>query len=127
MSLTLHYSERLYHALLSLYPLNFRVRFGPEMMQLFRDCYYDALEKGEVAVLVAFWIRVTRDLFISVLSERRRAFMGPLNADHPLVEFVDLTLIPGIVTVNLLVLGPILTLLFRDGARIPMDQFVMTS
>ena len=51
MNLTLHYSERVYNALLSLYPVRFRIRFAPEMLQLFRDCCHDALEKGEVAFL----------------------------------------------------------------------------
>jgi hypothetical protein len=64
-NLSIQYSERLYSALLSLYPVRFRVRFAPEMVQLFRDCCHDALEKGEVAVVVAFWLRVSRDLYFS--------------------------------------------------------------
>ncbi len=127
MNLTVQYSERVYNALLSLYPVHFRIRFAPEMMQLFRDCCHDVLEKGQVAVLVAFWLRVVRDLFVSVLRERRRALMGPINAEHPLIGIIDLLLIPSMVTANLIVLGPILTLLIGGGERIPTDQFVMTS
>src|SRR5690348_12355097 len=115
MNLTLHYSERVYNALLSLYPVRFRIRFAPEMLQLFRDCCHDALEKGEVAVLVAFWLRAMRDLLFSVVRERQREVLGPLNSDHPLMSIIDLTLIPTIVTVNLIVLGPVLTLLVRGG------------
>ena len=63
-SLSIEYSERIYNALLSLYPVQFRLRFAPEMLQLFRDCCRDALQKGEVAVVVAFWIQVGRDLFV---------------------------------------------------------------
>lgn len=127
MNLSVHYAERVYSALLSLYPVRFRARFAPEMKQLFRDCCHDALEKGEVAFLVTFWVSTVRDLMFSVLRERQREVLGPLDVDHPLVGIIDMTLIPSIVSINLLVLGPVLTLLFRGGVSIPMDQFVMTS
>jgi hypothetical protein len=126
-NLSIDYAERLYNALLSLYPVHFRVRFGPEMVQLFRDCAHDALEKGQVAVLVAFWLRVMRDLFISVVRERGRDWMNPLNAEHPLAGIIDLLLIPSMVIANLLALGPILTLLFRGNGSLPTEEFLATS
>lgn len=126
MNLSVHYAERVYNALLSLYPIRFRVRFGPEMAQLFRDCCHDALEKGEVAFLVAFWVAAVRDLLLSAARERSRELTGPLCVDHPLVGFVDATLIPSMVGMNLLALGPLLTLLFA-GVAIPTDRFIMTS
>src|SRR5262245_61381052 len=126
MNLTLHYSERAYSALLSLYPFRFRVRFAPEMLQLFRDCCHDALEKGELAVLVAFWLKAMRDLFFSVIRERQREVLGPLDSEHPLIGIIDMTLIPSIVTVNLIALGPVLTLLFL-GFQISAEQFAVTS
>jgi hypothetical protein len=52
--------------------------------------------------------------------------MGPLNVDHPIVGIIDLMLIPSIVTVNLVVLGPVLTLLIY-GEVMPVDQFMRTS
>jgi hypothetical protein len=125
--LTVTYSERLYNALLSLYPLPFRVRFAPEMMQLFRDCCRDALEKGEVAVLSAFWVSSLRDLVLSVLRERQRQLLGPVDSSHPLIGIIDLLLIPSMVVANLLVLGPILTLLVKGGAYLPMDRFAVIS
>jgi len=127
MSLTVHYSERLYNALLSLYPVGFRIRFSREMLQLFRDCSHDALEKGEIAVLVWFWMRAARDLFISVLRERQRELVGPLDEDHPLMALVDALLIPSMVTAKLAVLGPILTLMVRGGYDMPGNQFIATS
>jgi hypothetical protein len=126
MNLSIQYAERAYNALLSLYPVRFRIRFGPEMTQLFRDCCHDALEKGEVAVLVAFWVAAVRDLLLSVVHERSRELAGPLGIDHPFVGFVDATLIPSMVGMNLLALGPLLTLLFA-GVTIPTDRFIMTS
>jgi hypothetical protein len=127
MNLSLHYSERVYNALLTLYPVRFRARFAPEMLQLFRDCCHDALEKGEVAVIAAFWMRAMRDLFLSIVRERQREILGPLDSEHPLIGFIDLILIPSIVTVNLIALGPVLTLLFRGGFPISAEQFAMTS
>lgn len=127
MNLTIYYSERVYRALLSLYPAAFRVRFAREMVQLFRDCLREALEKGQVAVLAAFWLQAMRDLCVSVMRERRREWMAPIGADHPIMEIVDLTLIPSIVTTNLIVLGPVLALLVRGSQTMSWEQFVMTS
>ena len=126
-NLSIQYSERLYNALLSLYPAHFRIRFAREMMQLFRDCCHDALEKGQAAVVIAFWLRLSRDLCISVLRERGRDLIRPVHADHPLMGLVDLLLIPSMVTANLVALGPILTLLIRGSSEMPLDQFAVTS
>jgi hypothetical protein len=113
--------------LLSLYPIRFRVRFTPEMLQLFRDCCHDALEKGQVAVIVAFWLQAMRDLVFSVLRERGRELFGPVGSQHPLMSLLDLLLIPSMVTLKLAALGPVFTLMFRGSANIPADQFVMIS
>jgi len=127
MNLSIQYAERVYSALLSLYPVRFRVRFGPEMMQLFRDCCHDDLEKGEIAILVAFWVVAVRDVLFSAAQERSRGLLTePLGVDHPLAGLVDATLIPSMVGMNLLALGPLLTVLFA-GVTIPMDRFVLTS
>jgi hypothetical protein len=124
---TVAYAERAYSALLSLYPARFRIQFAAEMVQLFRDCCHDALEKGEVAVLVAFWLRAAADLCTSAFHERRKQLVGPLNDEHPLIGIVDLLLIPSMVTANLLALGPILTLLLQHGVMLPVDQFAAVS
>jgi hypothetical protein len=125
-SLSIQYSERVYTALLSLYPSRFRIRFAPEMMQLFHDCSQDALEKGEVAVLVAFWLQVMRDVCVSAARERSREFLGPLGPEHPVTAIVDVFLIPAMVTLKLLALGPILALTFHGG-QLSIDHFVMAS
>jgi len=127
MNVNLQYAERVYNVLLWLYPVRFRVRFAPEMTQLFRDCCHDALEKGEAAILAAFLVAALRDLLVSIVRERRSDLMGPLNIDHPIVGIIDRMLIPSIVTVNLAVLGPVLTLLIRGGVMMPADQFMRTS
>ena len=124
--LSIEYSERFYSALLSLYPARFRVRFAPEMLQLFRDCAHDALEKGEVAVFAAFLVGMMRDLLLSIARERGKEWVGPVEG-HPLIAIIDMLLIPTMVTMKLVVLGPVLTLLLRDGTKIPTDQFVRPS
>jgi hypothetical protein len=129
MNAIVEYSQRVYSALLSLYPVEFRLRFGPEMVQIFRDCCHDALRKGEIAVLVALLLQTLRDICASAFRERSRQIVRPLDAGNPLIEAVDSLLIPGIVTTNLAILGPILTLLVQGGSaiRVPMDQFMLTS
>jgi hypothetical protein len=127
MNLSIQYAERVYSALLSLYPVRFRVRFAPEMAQLFHDCCHDALEKGQVAVLVSVWVAAMRDLLFSLVRERRHQLIAPLGVDHPLIGFFDFMLIPSIVTTNLVVLGPVLTLLVRGEFDISAEQFAMTS
>jgi hypothetical protein len=129
MNHIVRYSEHVYNALLSLYPVRFRVRFGPEMAQIFRDCCHDALQKGEVAVLVAFLLQISRDLLTSILCERGREIFRPVHAEHPLITMIDSLLIPSIVTANLMVLGPILTLLVQGGSALhaPIGQFMLTS
>src|SRR5262245_36411741 len=66
-------SERCYRALLSFYPIEFLVRFGNEMNQIFRDCCRDHLQKRGLLGLAALWIRTIIDLALSVPRERRRA------------------------------------------------------
>jgi hypothetical protein len=129
MSNIVRYAEEIYDALLSLYPVEFRSRFGPEMVQLFRDCCHDALQKGEVAVLAAFLVQVTKDLVTSIMRERCREMLRPLDSHHPLTAMIDSLLIPSIVTANLLVLGPILTLLIQGvpAVHAPIEQFMLTS
>ena len=81
---------------------------------------------GEVAVFAAFLVGMMRDLLLSILRERGKEWVGPIDG-HPLAALIDLLLIPTMVTMKLVFLGPVLTLLFRDSTRISIDQFMMTS
>jgi hypothetical protein len=126
MNLSVEYSERVYNALLSLFPAHFRIRFGAEMSQLFHDCCHQALKKGQLAVVVAFWFQAVKDLSLSILRERRRELMGPIS-EHPLIGIIDMLLIPSMVAGNLLALGPVLTLLVLGSDGVSMEQFTMTS
>lgn len=114
-------------ALLCLYPVHFRIRFGTEMACLFHECSHEAIQKGGTRALLLFWLRAGRDLGMSVLRERGREVWVPVNVNHPLIGIADRLLIPTIVTGNLMVLGPILALLAAGGTRIAADQFVLAS
>src|SRR5690242_9298736 len=60
--------ERLYRALLHLYPARFRRAFGQELIEAFRDQRRDAQTHGQPAS--AFWASVLGDLITQALAER---------------------------------------------------------
>jgi hypothetical protein len=125
----LEYSVRFYRALLSLYPVPFRVRFGPEMMQVFRASLRSEARHGRPLRLARWWLQTFKDLVVSISREHGRDLMGPLGASHPVVALVDSLLIPGIVGINLIVLGPMVTalLLRMQPTMVSPDEFFTTS
>jgi hypothetical protein len=63
-------SDRLYCALLLLYPRAFRREFGPHMAQVFRACCRQAQgERGAIGLL-SLWVPVVGDLAVTALQER---------------------------------------------------------
>ena len=71
-------SERVYGALLFLYPVRFQVRFRPEMMQVFRDCCRDEPN------LLILWLRTLKDLALSLTREWRQEMILPdSEIDYP--------------------------------------------
>ena len=124
----LRYSERMYSALLSFYPVSFRLRFGPEMLQVFRAASRCEAVRGGNAFLY-FWLRTLKDLIASIPQEQGRELTRGLDANNPLVAFVDSLLIPTMIVMNLFVLGPLITALFAgaSAARISRDDFAMVS
>ena len=65
---SLNGGERLYRALLHLYPTPFRRAFGQELVEAFRDQRRDARSRGRSAW--AFWADVLGDLATQALAER---------------------------------------------------------
>ncbi len=61
-------SDRIYRALLGLYPAPFREEFGGPMSQLFRDLRRDAARGGPGA-LAALWLRTLADLLVTAARE----------------------------------------------------------
>ena len=124
----LRYSQRAYSALLCLYPARFRIRFGAEMAQVFRDSFRIRALGGGSAILW-FWLLTLKDLAVSVAQEQGRELAQGPGADNPIVAFVDSLLIPTMIVMNLFVLGPFITALFAgaDAARMPSDDFIVMS
>jgi hypothetical protein len=65
-------SERVYHALLVLYPADFRRDYGQHMMQVFRDVCRDTYRQRGAAGLVTWWAEALFDLLQTALAERRK-------------------------------------------------------
>lgn len=65
-------AERLYCALLWLYPAQFRRAYGREMVQTFRDCYREEQGQGDWGV-ARLWGLVLSDLVTSVCVEHWKA------------------------------------------------------
>ena len=66
------FSERLYAALLYLYPATFRAAYGQQMRLTFRDACRVAYRQNGAGGLLALWLPTLFDLFKSALEERAR-------------------------------------------------------
>lgn len=66
------FSERLYTALLHLYPKKFRATYGQQMRLTFRDACRVAYHQKGAGGLLALWLPTLLDLFKSALEERAR-------------------------------------------------------
>ena len=62
-------SKQLFQLLLLAYPRDFRLAYGPEMTQFFRDCYRDTHSRGLITT-VEFWLRVIVDVIRTAPLER---------------------------------------------------------
>ncbi|HEX2621841.1 MAG TPA: hypothetical protein VHL11_16905 [Phototrophicaceae bacterium] len=65
-------SERVYHALLILYPADFRRDYSRYMTQMFRDLSHDAYQHGGTAALATWWAAALFDLLQSIIAEHRK-------------------------------------------------------
>lgn len=66
-------ATRLFAFVLLAYPRTFRLEYGSEMTQLFRDCYRDS-QAGNWITKVRFWLRVMLDVIRTAPLERLEAF-----------------------------------------------------
>jgi hypothetical protein len=64
--------SRLYSALLLLYPARFRVRFGEEMQQVFKDCCESEIQRNSLIGLCRVWFHTLTDFSSSLGREWRR-------------------------------------------------------
>ena len=69
-------SERVYRALLLMYPKDFRRRYGPQMVQVFGDLWREERERDGLVGLALLWARAVLDLLRTAASERTRTAPG---------------------------------------------------
>ena len=78
-----------YRFLLLAYPNSFRREYGPQMVQLFRDCRRDARAESQVFGNCRLWLRTLLDLASTAPAEhlehlrKEHAFMRNLRNDAP--------------------------------------------
>jgi hypothetical protein len=65
-------ATHLYRLLLYLYPAAFRREFGREMVMIFHDMSWAAMERGGSPALIGLWISYAGDLISTALVERLR-------------------------------------------------------
>ena len=65
-------SKQLFQLMLRAYPREFRLEYGSDMAQLFRDCYRDIHSKGLISA-IAFWRRMILDVIRTAPLERWEA------------------------------------------------------
>src|SRR5689334_18076696 len=65
-------SNRLFQLMLRAYPRDFRLEYGPDMTQLFRDCYRD-IQSHDLPTALAFWRRMICDVIRTAPLERWKA------------------------------------------------------
>jgi hypothetical protein len=65
-------SERIYSALLVLYPTDYRREYGTLMVQVFRDVCRDQYHRQGLPGMVLWWCATFLDLAFTVIEQRRK-------------------------------------------------------
>jgi len=99
------WSNRCYGALLFLYPAEFRIRFGKEMAQIFRDCCHDEAGEHGLAGLARLWLATFRDLALSIPREQVRVVLKRDEVTGRAAGLIDSFVILSIIASHLLVAG----------------------
>jgi hypothetical protein len=88
-------SERLYAALLYLYPKKFRAAYGQQMRLTFRDACQVAYHRNGAAGLLALWLPTLFDLLKSALEERARQRELTMSKERLMTLAGPLTILAG--------------------------------
>ncbi|MCA1562033.1 MAG: ABC transporter permease [Acidobacteria bacterium] len=67
-------TDRLFRALLRVFPFDFRADYGREMEQTFRDQRHEVRQEGSMAALARLWFETTRDVFTMAPREHLAIF-----------------------------------------------------
>ncbi len=92
-------SERLYGALLHLYPKEFRAAYGQQMRLTFRDACRVAYLRNGIGGLLALWLPTLLDLFKSALEERARQGEITMSKGRLIALAGPLTIVVGLLWV----------------------------
>jgi hypothetical protein len=83
-----------YRCLLLLYPPGFRLRFGPDMLQVFRDTYSQATWCGGFECRLRFWVSVLIDTACSLPREWGQALLRSEDMSLTLEVLADTIAMP---------------------------------
>ncbi len=87
---SLRTSERIYRALLNIYPAGYRQKYGPLMAQAFRDLCRDAYHRRGIPELANLWIHTLADVATTATAEHVDVLLNgtpPPDFPPPAVEF----------------------------------------
>jgi hypothetical protein len=98
-------SARLYGLLLLLYPRSFRLTFGSDMAQVFRESYRHEAEDARLGTALLFWLGVVKDLAASTLAEWGQALLQPGEVKQLVRRVADGLTVPLVVSGSLLGAG----------------------
>jgi hypothetical protein len=123
----LNWSLRCYRVLLSLYPVEFRVRFRKEMCQVFRDCCLDEAAKRTRSSFAALWAQTLMDLAVSISRERGRALLATRDLNLRARGLIDSLVILTIIGFHLLAAGTGIALYFLHSYETVSGFLVMAT
>lgn len=79
-------SKRLYQLMLLAYPRDFRLEYGSEMTQVFRDCHRE-VQSGGLVTTLRFWLGIILDVIRTAGVERWET----LGKGHEIMKRTDVT------------------------------------
>jgi hypothetical protein len=86
-------AERVYHALLILYPSDYRRDYGSLMVQVFRDVSRDRYREQGPAGIALWWCATLLDLTLTVIEQRRKVRFAMVKSR--LIQLTGILLVAG--------------------------------
>ena len=99
------FADLVYDFLLMLYPPAFRLRFGPDMVQVFRDTYPGEAQEESVGRRLAFWLWTLGDVVRSVPGEWAQALLEAEGIDALIGTLADSLAVPAWIITTLVAQG----------------------
>jgi len=117
-------SERVYRALLCLYPEEFRAAYGRQMGLTFRDACRAAYRQDGRGGLLALWAHTLPDLFKTALEERARRGEISMSKERFMALAGPLTILVGAIWLGEMT-GELLLRYSRVGGEREWDVFLV--